>query len=221
MNMSAMKAAGGVGMHSGPNLLPEGLAVAWTAVFLVVAASHLRHLAHTSGQRRSWHACHVLMASGMVFMYAPAQIQALRVPGAFWQLIFATTGLIAATWAIAGVGRVSTLIWLLTSIDLGVMLYMWSGTSRANALPLACLLVAYLIAEGMMWALDLYRRLDGATPIVSWRVLATESGERVTAPAIELAAPSGALLGELDISASMVAMTLGMAYMLVAMQIVV
>ncbi len=208
-------------MHAGPNLLPEGVAVAWAAVFLVVAASHLRHLTHTSGQRRSWHACHVLMALGMVFMYAPAQIQPLTVPAAFWQLVFATTGLIAATWAIAGIGRVSTLIWLLTSIDLGVMLYMWSGTNNGNVLPLACLLATYLIAEAIMWALDLLRRLDGATPIVSWRVLATESGERVATPAVEPAAPSGALLGELDISASMVAMTLGMTYMLVAMQIVV
>ncbi len=219
--MPAMTAAQSVGMRGGPNLLPEGLGVAWAAVFLVVAVSHLRHLAHTRGQRRSWHACHVLMALGMVFMYAPAQILPLTVPAAFWQLVFATTGLIAATWAIAGVGRVSTLIWLLTSVDLGVMLYMWSGTDHGKVVPLACLLATYLIAEGMMWALDLYRRLDGATPIVSWRVFATESGERVTAPAIEFAARSGALLGELDISASMVAMTLGMTYMLVAMQIVI
>jgi hypothetical protein len=82
------------------------------------------------------------------------------------------------------------------------------------------LFTAYLLAEAVMWALDLYRRLDGATPIVSWKLLATESGATLPAASIGVeAAATGSLLGELDISASMVAVALGMAYMLVAMQL--
>jgi hypothetical protein len=211
----------GATAHAPINLLPEWAAVAWTAIFLVGAASHVRHMAHTTGQRRPWHACHVLMAIGMAFMYAPARIDPLAVPTQFWQLVFALGGMIAATWAIGGGGRVSTLIWLLTSIDLAAMLFMWSASAHANAPAVAWILAGYLLIEGLMWALDLYRRLDGLTPIISWRLLATESGATVPVAAVGASrSRSGvALLGELDISASMVAMTLGMAYMLIAMQL--
>jgi hypothetical protein len=201
------------------NLVPTWMGVVWTVVFLAVAATHMRHMTQTTGQQRPWHACHVLMAAGMAFMYAPTQIDPLAIPTPLWRLVFAATGIIASLWAIGGVGRISTLIWLLSSIDLYVMLYMWSGPRGADAAPLTWILAAYLLAEATMWALDLYRRLDGMTPFVSWRLLASESGATPSAAAIATEAISGTLLGELDISASMIAITLGMAYMLVAMQL--
>jgi hypothetical protein len=219
MNMPGMSRGGGVGVHA-LNLLPLWMGVAWTAVFLVVAAAHLRHMVQATGQQRPWHSCHVLMAVGMAFMYAPQQIDPLAVPSAFWKLVFAAAGVIAAVWAISGVGRVSTLVWLLTSIDMAAMFYMWSGPRGADTAAVTWLFTAYLLAEAVMWALDLYRRLDGATPVVSWKLLATESGATLPVASIGAdTAAAGSLLGELDISASMVAMALGMAYMLVAMQL--
>ena len=221
MNMPGMQMslAHGAAAHR-LNLLPVWIGVAWTVVFLVIAGSHVRNMNRTTGQRRPWHACHVLMAMGMAFMYAPAEIDPLAVPSAFWKLVFAAAGLIAAVWAIGGVGRVSILIWLLSSIDLCAMIYMASGTGRADTAPVTWLLTAYVLAEAVMWSLDLYRRLDGMTPIISWRLLAIESGATLPAASISTgAAGSGSLLGELDISASMIAMALGMAYMLVAMQV--
>jgi hypothetical protein len=156
----------------------------------------------------------------MAFMYAPAQIDPLSVPSGFWKLVFAAAGLIAAVWAIGGVGRVSMLIWLLSSIDLCTMLYMVSGPRRADAAPLTGLFTAYVLGEAAMWALDTYRRLDGMTPVISWRILASESGGTLSAASIgTTVTASESLLGELDISVSLVAMTLGMAYMLVAMQL--
>jgi hypothetical protein len=219
MNMPGMHLDHGVAAQA-LNLMPVWMGVAWTVVFLGAAASHLRHMTQTTGQRRPWHACHVLIAMGMAFMYAPAQIDPLTVPSAFWKLVFAAAGLIAAVWAIGGVGRVSLLIWLLSSIDLGAMLYMVSGPRSTNAAPMTGLLTAYLVGEAVMWALDLYRRLDGMTPVVSWRILAGESGGTLSASSIGAdTGASGSLIGELDISASMIAMALGMAYMLVAMQL--
>jgi hypothetical protein len=202
------------------NLLPVWTGVAWTVVFLVAAGSHLRHMTQTTGQRRPWHACHVLIALGMAFMYAPAQVDPIAVPSAFWKLVFAAAGLIAAVWAIGGVGRVSMLIWILSSIDLCAMIYMVSGPRHTDTAPVTALLTAYVLGEAVMWALDLYRRLDGMTPIVSWRILTSESGGTLSAASIGAErAASGSLIGELDISASMIAMALGMAYMLVAMQL--
>jgi hypothetical protein len=213
-----MPLPGGAATHS-HHLLPLWMGVLWTAAFCLVAASHLRHMTRTAGQRRSWHACHVLIAVGMAFMYAPAQIDPLSVPSVFWKPVFAATGVVAALWAIGGTGRISTLIWMLSSIDLCAMLYMWSGPRGADTAAMTWLLTAYLLGEAVMWALDLFRRLDGTTPIVSWRLLASESSVTLSASPIGTQAASGSLLGELDISASMITMAIGMAYMLVAMQL--
>jgi Domain of unknown function (DUF5134) len=190
------------------SLLPEWLEIVWTAVFAAVGCSHLRHMLRAEGQRRAWHACHVLMAAGMAFMYLPAA----TVPASFWQLVFAAAGVITAFWALGGVGSVATTIWLLTALDLGVMLLMWSGTHVPG--PLVLVVVAYLAVEAGLWLLDVYRRLDGSTALINWQML-TPGGESLT---VEGSASAG-LLGELDITASMVAMAAGMAYMLIAMMI--
>jgi uncharacterized membrane protein HdeD (DUF308 family) len=206
---------GGSGMHAAINLLPEWLGIVGVVVFLGIAASHLRHVARTDGQRRPWHACHVLIAVGMAFMYAPAVIDSLAVPAVFWQLVFVSTGVLAALWALGGVGRVPTLMWLLTSIDLAAMIYMWSPHSAAAAL--GWLLAGYFVAQGAMWSADAYRRLDGHTPIISWNLMSDTSGSATVTVPVARTVASDSLIGELDIGLSMIAMTLGMAYMLVAM----
>lgn len=220
---------------AGLPMLPTWLGVVWTAVLVAVAVSHLRHMAQTTGQRRPWHACHVLMAVGMAFMYLPANLDPVNVPLGFWKLMFAAAGLIAAVWAVGGVGRTATVIWSLTSIDLGAMLYMWSGSARTDA-AVTWMLAGYLMVAALAWGFDLYRRVDGAAPLVSWQLLAVEpsagsgagvaGGYRATArggrptgtTVVGAAGHGGSLLGTLDISVSMIAMTIGMAYMLVAMQ---
>jgi hypothetical protein len=189
-------------------LLPQWLECVWAAVFAAVGCAHLRHMSRTDGQRRAWHACHVLMAAGMAFMYLPAT----TIPASFWQLVFAAAGVIVACWALAGLGRVATVVWLLTALDLGVMLLMWSSTQAAPIVVWAA--VAYLAVASGLWLCDAYRRLDGSTALINLRLL-TADGETLT-----VARPAGGrLLGELDISVSMVAMAAGMAYMLIAMAV--
>ena len=198
-----------------PQLLPEWLALVGTVLFLAVAASHLRHLVRTAGQRRAWHACHVLAAIGMAFMYGPAAVDPLAVPTGFWLAVFTCAGAIAALWALTGVGRVPTLMWLLTSIDLAAMIYMWSPGSQQT--PLSWLLVAYFVAQSGLWACDAYRRIDGRTPVISWSLMAGPGGGAGVGIPTARTAQTGTLLGELDIGVSMLAMTLGMGYMLVVM----
>lgn len=202
----------------GVDLFPAWLGIGAAAMFALIAVSHLRYLAGTRGQRRSWHACHVLMAAGMAFMYAPTSIDPLGIPDGFWRLTFASAGLMAAVWALGDGRRAPNLMWLLTALDLGAMLYMWSpGSSVAT---LSWMLTAYFALQAAMWALDAYRRIDGSAPIVDWRLLSPVADARVGA--ITLARPttaSASLLGELDIGVSMIAMTLGTVYMLAAMQL--
>lgn len=200
------------------NLLPLWLGIVCSLVFLAIAVSHLRHLAHAGDHRRPWHACHVLMAASMALMYAPAQITPVSIPAVLWEAVFAVLAVSAASVAIVGAGRVSTWIWLLTSIDLGVMVFMWTSSRGAGTETVTWLLVAYLLCEAAMWMLDLYRRIDAAAPLIQWLPLTTQSGDSVSI-AMSGTSTSATLLGEHDISVSMIAMTIGMAYMLVAMQI--
>jgi len=213
---SAHSAMSGMAMgHSAA--VPEWLGVAAAAMFVVVAASHLRHLIATAGERRSWHACHVLMATGMAFMYASTSVSALGVPTTFWKLVFATAGMLAALWALGTTSRAPSPIWLLTSIDLGAMFYMWSA--HTFVAPLSWPLVAYFVLAAAMWALDAYRQLDNGTAGVSWRLLPQESASgALTVPVRAVATTSRSLIGELDIGVSMFAMAIGMAYMLAVMQ---
>lgn len=203
----------GAPVHGTVSLLPEWVGIVGVIVFALVAVSHLRHLAMTSGERVPWHACHVLMAVGMIFMYAPAALGLPNVPMTFWRVVFASAAVVAALWALGGGRRAPNLIWLLTAADLGVMAYMWSP--GALAAGLTWVLVAYLAVEAGLWAVEAYRRVDGGASIVGWQVTSGES-----AAVAMSAATRTPLLGEMNISVSMIAMTIGMAYMLAAMQLI-
>lgn len=200
--------------HGVVNLLPEWLGVAGVAIFALIAVSHLRHLTMTKGERGPWHACHVLMAAGMAFMYAPAAIDLPSIPMMFWRVAFAVAGVIAGLWALGDRRRAPNLIWLLTAVDLGAMVYMWSPGSWVA--PLTWILVAYLASEAALWAVDAYRRVDGSAPIIG--VTMVPAG--IDSGAVAVTAAPASLLGDLDISASMIGMTLAMAYMFVAMQLI-
>lgn len=203
------------------SLLPTWLEIAWAAAFMSVAASHLRHMAQSGGQRRAWHACHVLMALGMGCMYMPSAWMPRTATASLWQLVFAAAGTLAALWALGGVGRVSANVWLLTALDLGVMLLMWSGDERRLAAALVWAVVAYLTVEAGLWLFDAYRRLDGSDGLLNWRLLSIEAAGAVTGRGARVAAAQASaserLLGDLDITVSMLVMTVGMAYMIVAM----
>jgi Domain of unknown function (DUF5134) len=203
---------GGAG-HTMP-LVPEWLGIAGAAVFVVIAASHLRHLTTATGQRRPWHACHVLIAVGMAFMYAPAAIDPFVIPDGFWRVVFALACVLAALWSMGGVQRAPTLMWLLTAVDLGAMVCMWTTNLSAS---LCWALVVYLGVQASLWAADAYRRVDGGVPVINVAGLSAAPGG-VALPVAGARAES--LLGELDISVSMVLMSVGMAWMFAAMQLV-
>ena len=209
--MTMRMGGGGAGM---PALVPEWLGIAGAAIFVVIAVSHLRHLAMAVGQQRPWHACHVLLAIGMAFMYAPTAIDPLSVPARFWEIVFAVACVLAALWSMSGVQRTPTLMWLLTAVDLGAMAVMWMTNVSAS---LCWALVSYLSVQASLWAVDAYRRADGAAPVINFSALSA-------APAgVSLSLASArveSLLGDLDISVSMVLMSVGMAWMFAAMQLV-
>ena len=209
--MTMSTGGGGSGV---PVLVPEWLGIVGAMVFVVIAISHLRHLATAVGQRRPWHACHVLIAVGMAFMYAPTAIDPLGVPNRFWQIVFALACVLAALWAMSGTQQGPTVMWLLTAVDLGAMVCMWTPNVSPS---LRWALVVYLGVQALLWALDAYRRVDGAAPVINFSVLSAAPAG-VSLPLTATRAES--LLGDLDISVSMILMSVGMAWMFAAMQVV-
>jgi len=209
MSMGAMSMS--VGSHT-TNILPNWLAVIWTLVFIAIIAIHGRHVVESHGQRRIWHSGHVFMALGMAVMYAPASLDHFDIPAGFWSLAFANGAIAIVLWMMAQAlsGRGANTLWLVMAFDLGAMAYMWSPTGFQA--PITWLLVAYFAWQAVLWATDRMRRLDERT-ILGGAMSVTPEGA-LTASVAE------PLICFKDLRVSMAAMTIGMAYMFAAMQLV-
>jgi hypothetical protein len=194
------------------NILPDWLAVIWTLVFFAIIASHTRHVLQSEGQRRWWHSGHVAMAIGMAFMFAPASIDHFNIPTGFWSLAFANGAIAIVLWMLVQTfaGRGTNLLWLVIAFDLGAMAYMWSPAGFQA--PITWLLVAYFAAQAVLWGTNRMRDFDEHT-ILGGAVSVTPEGS-LTASVAE------PLICFKDLRVSMAAMTIGMAYMFAATQLV-
>jgi hypothetical protein len=213
---SSMVMSGGSSMISsgaargGTDILPEWLAIVGALFFVGILVIHARHVLDSQGQRRAWHSGHVLMALGMIFMFAPASIDHFDIPSGFWQLVFANATGIALAWILAQAlsRQVVNLLWVVIASDLAAMVYMWSPGGFVS--PVTWLLVAYFAAQTVLWATNLMRRADDLA--VGRRFTVDSSG----ALAASAAQP---LVCDRDLRISVGGMTLGMAYMFAAMQL--
>jgi hypothetical protein len=210
---STNMAVGGMTMSGGQgatNILPDWLAVIWTLAFLVVLVLHARHVAETRDGRRWWHSGHVLMALGMVFMFAPASLDHFNIPNGFWQLLFANAAGLVLVWILAQAvsGRAVNMLWVVMATDLAAMVYMFSPTGFVA--PITWLLVAYFAGQALLWVTNSYRKLDHHAIV---------GGGAVNPDGTLTASVVQPLICERDLRPSMFVMTLGMAYMFAAMQL--
>jgi hypothetical protein len=214
-NMPGMPAiASQAGQAGGLGLFPTWLGMVMTTIFLGVFLNHLRHAREASGQRRFWHAGHVAMALGMVFMFLPTSIDPFDLPNTLWQTIFVVMLVLVAGWLArqALVKRGASGLWWLLAVELWAMLYMWSPGAMAT--PLSWLLIAYLAVEAGLWATGRVRQVDrNLLPNATYGVDGPGGG------VLRIAATT-TLPCERDVRVSMTAMTIGMAYMVLAMQLV-
>ena len=215
-HMSGMHATamGSMSMTAGSNatnILPNWLAIVWMLVFFAIIAIHARHVIESEGQRRVWHSGHVFMAVGMAVMYAPASVDYFNIPTGFRSLAFANAAIAILLWVVvqAFAGRGTNLLWLTLAFDLGAMAYMWSPSGFQS--PITWLLVAYFLAQTVLWATDRMRSFDEKT-IFGGGISVTPEGAMTAG----IAEP---LICYKDLRVSMAAMTLGMAYMFAAMQL--
>jgi hypothetical protein len=151
------------------------------------------------------------MAFGMAFMFAPSSIDHFNIPSGFWQLAFANGAIAILLWMLAQAlsGRVVNALWLIMAIDLGAMAYMWSPSGFQA--PITWILVAYFAVQTLLWLTNRMRDVDHRTLFGGSFSVAPDG-----AVAISAAEP---LVCFRDLRVSMSAMTLGMAYMFAAMQL--
>jgi hypothetical protein len=192
-------------------LLPFWPALLTAVLFALVALSHLRHMAQADGQRRPWHACHVLLALSMICMEVPVSAARLPEVAVAWRVALAVAGLLAAAWSVWGASGSLNPVWLLTALDMGAMLYLWSPHPAGTAVSATVAL--YLLVNAGVWTFDAHRRWEREPSLLRWLPMGDAQGGAVTLPAVVLRADT--LLGDLDISPSMILMSLGMAAMLV------
>jgi hypothetical protein len=213
-NMPGMSAmASEPGRVGGLDLLPTWLGVLMTVVFLAIFLNHLRHALESSAQRRLWHAGHVAMALGMAFMFIPASLDPFAVTPVFWQATFVGVLVLLAGWLArqALLQRSASGLWVLLAIESWAMLYMWSPGAMQT--PLSWLLIAYLAAESGLWTTGRVLGVDRDFLPSGGYDFAGGRGEGV----LRVAATT-TLACERDLRVTMTAMTLGMAYMVFAMQ---
>jgi uncharacterized membrane protein len=185
-----------------------------TVVFLAIFLNHLRHALESSAQRRLWHAGHVAMALGMAFMFVPASLDPFAVTPVFWQATFAGVLVLLAGWLArqALLQRGASGLWVLLAIESWAMLYMWSP--GAIQTPLSWLLIAYLAVESGLWTTGRVLGVDRDCLPSGGYDFAGGRGAGV----LRVAATT-TLACERDLRLTMTAMTLGMAYMVFAMQV--
>lgn len=117
---------GGAGGGTYLNVLPLWLAVLWVLALGAVTASHFLVVGFARREARLWSGSHALMGLGMIYMFLPWAGSA-PIPARALVVVFA----VAATFALFALARAWNearpvrVMWLLVTIDLAAMAYMF------------------------------------------------------------------------------------------------
>ncbi|WP_216214705.1 DUF5134 domain-containing protein [Amycolatopsis aidingensis] len=177
-------------------LLPGWLRVVWVVASCAVALVHLRHVWVMTGQRRLWHIGHVLMASGMAYMYLPHPVHWIPHEAGAAAFTAAATGSLVAAMSFRLRESVLNPLWILITVEMAVMVYMFLPMTARTPL-LSYILVVYLVMTGIGWILGRWDR--------NYRPASAQEAPRPIRPA-----PPA-------LRVSLVTMIGAMAYMLLAM----
>jgi hypothetical protein len=222
--------------------LPTWLGALCTVGFVVILVVHVAHAMSRPGWSRLWHGGHILMALGMIDMFWPA----VRMPvgATVGEGVFAVAALGFLIVGVLPATRRSgpPWLWVIQAVDLAVMVYMFAMMSR-RVVAVTVLLALWLLLESAGWASGLLTTVatheDLIAPDDPQGELASESHRRTTeddrsvtprqggaslskaGAATSLASSPPLRHGSghaLSLRITLAAMSLGMAYMLLAMQ---
>lgn len=133
--------------------IPESVGIVWAALFGLVVLVHLGHVVILRGPHRRWHVGHVLMAAGMIVMFAPTPGGMLVGPVVGTVVFVAAAGLLAVLLVIARcLGHRIGRLWLVSVIDLAWMAYMFAMMSSSRLAWLSVLGAVWFGAQAVGWA---------------------------------------------------------------------
>lgn len=138
-------------------LLPGWLRALWIVASCVVAGVHVHHVWVMAGQHRLWHLGHVLMAGGMAYMYLPHSAHLIFHEVGIVGFAVAASGSLAAAVSFRLREGVLNPLWILITIEMAVMIYMFLPMTARTPL-LGYILVVYLVATGIGWVVGRWDR---------------------------------------------------------------
>jgi hypothetical protein len=153
---------------SGLDLMAWWARALWVVLYAWVVSSHLIHVSFMRRQPRAWHLTHVLMATGMMYMFAPWRGDPL--PMRFWQLGFeiaavAIAGFVLVQWAR---GHAVNLLWFVQLLGMAAMGFMFSldGHAPPGARWITYALIAFYVLEAAGWSRRTFAEADEQR--ISW-----------------------------------------------------
>ncbi|MGH3094390.1 MAG: DUF5134 domain-containing protein [Streptosporangiales bacterium] len=208
---------------TGNALLPVWLRVAVSAAFFVVLVVHVWHLVDCDRRARAWHGGHVLMALGMIDMFLPTH--GMLVGAGVGEGVFAAAVVLVAGFLVVEVVRGARVgaLWLVGGIDLAAMVYMFA-MSQVRVSWLSWLLVAWFCLQAIGWASGWLgaagRRGLGGSPRARPALAGTGGpGAATRRSAAEDVERDYDGAQSLSVRVTLLVMSLGMAYMFLAMQL--
>ena len=106
--------------------IPASVGTAWTVVFVLILLVHLRHAATMPGAHRLWHCGHLLMALGMIAMFAPTRSMVVSATAGTVVFVVAAAALAGYLVSARPRGRGVSPLWVLSVLDLTWMAYMFA-----------------------------------------------------------------------------------------------
>lgn len=214
----------------GSTWLPSWLGWVLSTAYVAVIAVHVHHLHGATAQGRFWHGGHLLMALGMIVMFAPTR--SVVVSASVGTAVFAVAAVAMGVFALSEVlrGGARGAIVIIATVDLAAMAFMFSPASmRLTWLGLVA--AAWFVVQTLGWLTGHLSALVALSPVgreLAGHPVAPTDADAAAAQSADprgggllrrtIPAPVWRTSGyDLGIRITLGAMALGMAYMFLAM----
>ncbi len=146
MSMDSMMSMGG------PDLFPAWVMYLWIAALTAVLVFHCLHWIKMAGQHRWFHAAHIVMLVGMIYMFAMMEFKLDWVSKWLLVWLYALTTVAILGWMAVRIVQKKpfSYLWILALVQQAAMIYMWMPMSDWVAW-LSYGLTAYFALEALGW----------------------------------------------------------------------
>jgi len=137
-------------MPMSQGLLPPWVTWLWLVALAAVLVFHCGHVVRMGGQRRWYHASHILMLVSMLYMYASMEFTWSWLSSSLQVVVFSMSTAAIAGWMVYRLVQRQpfSALWVLALIMQAAMIYMWLPSWTA---ALTWTMVVYFGLEALAW----------------------------------------------------------------------